>query len=199
MESTVCQLPAVTVSMPPWLRSHSERVGQVAFCLARAAGLGDAAAQTAWIAGYLHDVGKAVMPFRFWTAPRRLTATERLAMMAHPAVGVVYLEECGFTDPELLVPILEHHERMDGSGYPQGLPGSRISTLGRLLGVADAFVAMSEPRPYRPARPTREILAAMRAGAAGGPLDAFWLDALENALESGLIQQEGPVNEAVVR
>lgn len=199
MQETLCRPPRLGLSMPPWLRSHGEQVGKVAFSLARAAGLGDTEAQTAWVAGYLHDIGKLVMPFRFWTAPRQLTATERLAMQAHPAVGVVYLEEQGVTDQALLVAILEHHERMDGSGYPRNLPGSRISPLGRLLAVADAYVAMSEARPYRPARPNVEVLAALRAGVAGGPLDPFWLDILDKAIRQGYLAVEGGcVNAAVL-
>lgn len=169
-------------SMPAWLQRHGDAVGRLAFRLARAAGFGDRESQTAWIAGCLHDVGKALLPFRFWTAPRPLTATERLVVQAHPAVGVAFLEEHGVTDPVLLCAILEHHERMDGSGYPRKLAGPQISPLGRLLAVADAYVAMSEPRPYRAAHSRQEVLAALRAGVAGGPLDAFWLDVLETVV-----------------
>lgn len=165
--------------MPPWLREHSRSVAFIAVRLARRTRLD---IRRAALAAYVHDIGKQVIALQFWQAPRPLTEFERLVVKAHPAVGAVHLAESGITDPVILRAVMEHHERVDGSGYPYGKVGAELSPLGKLLAVADAYVALREARPWRAGMPPDVALRLLREGRAGGALDPFWLEVLEQVV-----------------
>ncbi len=136
---------------------HSERVGLMAAALASALGMKPEEAERIRIAGLLHDVGKIGVPEAVLTKPGRLTEAEFEQMKRHPAIGHRILRDMPSLE-DILPGVLHHHERWDGGGYPNGLAGDDIPYIARLLGVADAFDAMSSTRSYRAAMPRQKVL-----------------------------------------
>ena len=111
----------------------------------------------------LHDVGKIAIPDRILLKPARLTAAERAQMQMHTVLGEQMLDKYEFLHGEGLRVVRSHHERWDGSGYPDGLPGSEVSLGVRIFAVADALDAMTSPRPYRRPRLWNAAVAGDRA------------------------------------
>jgi HD-GYP domain-containing protein (c-di-GMP phosphodiesterase class II) len=116
------------------------------------------------LAGTIHDVGKIAVPAEILSKPGRLSAIEFSIIQAHPTTGFDILAEVDFGSPVAEM-VLQHHERLDGSGYPRGLRGEQISLEARILAVADVVEAMSSHRPYRPALGMEAALAEVRAHA----------------------------------
>lgn len=133
--------------------AHSEEVAVISQTLALAMGLGHQAADIIHVAGHLHDLGKIGVPDDILGKTSALTPEEWLAIRKHPDIGadilapIACLRECGIVDM-----VRAHHERFDGSGYPQGLKGSQIPLGGRIISVADSLSAMLQSRPYRKAK-----------------------------------------------
>ncbi len=137
---------------------HSERVAHVAALLARAAGLDERQAERVHICGLVHDVGKIGVPEAVLTKPGRLTPDEFRLIRLHPEIGHRILKDIPLLE-DILPGVLHHHERWDGKGYPHGLAGEAIPRIARLIGLADAFDAMSSTRAYRAAAPRAAVLA----------------------------------------
>jgi len=132
----------------PYTRGHSNRVGQIARAVAEELDWSKAELELIDWGGMLHDVGKIGIPDAVLKKPGKLTNEEYEMIKSHPLIGANIVKGISFFEP--IVPyILEHHERFDGKGYPQGLAGENISIKGRLLAVADTFDAMTSDRPYR--------------------------------------------------
>jgi putative nucleotidyltransferase with HDIG domain len=122
------------------------------------------------LAATLHDIGKARIPIAVLDKPGRLDPAEDEVMKRHPVIGYDLLKDVSGMTPEILDGVRHHHEYLDGSGYPDGLSGSEISDLVRLLTISDIFAALIEARPYRPPMPrpaAYEVLCGM-----GGKLEA---------------------------
>ncbi len=112
-------------------------------------------------AGLLHDLGKARIPKEILDKPGRLDANEVKLMQRHPEIGATFLTAQGGFDPEVIDVVLHHHERLDGTGYPDRLKGREIADLVRIVSICDVFAALTERRAYRnPATPS-EALAIM--------------------------------------
>jgi HD-GYP domain-containing protein (c-di-GMP phosphodiesterase class II) len=141
---------------------HSVAVCALMVALARQLGQDEDACRTAGIAGLVHDIGKALMPLEVLNKPGKLTADEYATMKLHPARGHGLLREAStpFTEPVLDV-VLHHHERMDGTGYPHGLPGEKISLLARMGAVCDVYDAITSNRPYKAGWDPAESIARM--------------------------------------
>jgi HD-GYP domain-containing protein (c-di-GMP phosphodiesterase class II) len=103
------------------------------------------------MAGLLHELGMFKLPDNFQTANRTLTEAEKRALLAHPLLGYRTLRDLGFP-PNVTLAVLEHHEKEDGTGYPQGLTGDKIATSAKILAVASAYDAQTTSRPFRVAR-----------------------------------------------
>jgi HD-GYP domain-containing protein (c-di-GMP phosphodiesterase class II) len=116
------------------------------------------------LAGLVHDVGKIQVPAEILSKPGRLTDLERALVKQHPVVGARLLDGIEFEWPIQAI-IRQHHERMDGSGYPEGLKGDDILLEARIIAVADTLEAMASHRPYRPAQGIEEAAAEIREGA----------------------------------
>jgi putative nucleotidyltransferase with HDIG domain len=130
----------------------------------------------------LHDLGKAKIPLAILNKPGRLDPEELAVMRTHPGIGYEILREQGDYEPEMLDVVLHHHELLDGSGYPDGLSGSQIGDLVRLITICDIYAALIERRPYKqPMQSSRafEILQDM-----GGKLEAALLRAFTRVAES---------------
>lgn len=144
----------------PYTCGHSERVAITCREIAHQMGLGDEQAEQAYMAGLLHDIGKIGTPEAILRKEGRLQSEERRIMAQHPEIGGRILSGTRKFE-SVREAVIHHHERVDGGGYPDGLKGDAIPPLARIVGLADAFDAMTSNRPYRPMLPlehvTREI------------------------------------------
>ena len=142
---------ALTVeTRDPYTAGHQRRATNLARAIATEIGLSEAQVDGIRMAGVVHDLGKISVPTEVLTKPGRLTKIEFNLVKAHPQVGYDILNRIGFPRPLTQI-VLQHHERMDGSGYPSGLSGEEILLEARILAVADVVEAMSSHRPYRQA------------------------------------------------
>lgn len=150
MEMTI-QALAVTIEMrDPYTAGHQKRVTQLASRIAQEMNLGEEEIVNIRLAGIVHDIGKIYVPVEILTKPGRLNDYEISMIRSHPRFGFDIIKETDLPK-KIGEIILQHHERMDGSGYPAGLSGSEIHLESRILSVADVVEAMSSHRPYRPA------------------------------------------------
>jgi PAS domain S-box-containing protein/putative nucleotidyltransferase with HDIG domain len=143
-------LSKVIEDRDPYTSGHSVGVAGLAEAVAHVMGLSEDELIGIYIAGILHDIGKMAVPVEILVKPGRLTDMEMSLIQIHPQAGYEILQGIDFPWP-VAQATLQHHERMDGSGYPQGLKGDKIILEARILGVADVVDAMTHHRPYRPA------------------------------------------------
>lgn len=136
-------------AVDPYTAGHQRRVAELAAAIARRMGLTEWQTLGIRVAGLLHDVGKLSVPVEILNKPGSLDPYEMNIVRAHCRAGHDILEEIDFPWPVARA-VLQHHERLDGSGYPLGLTGKDISFEARMLGVADVVEAMCSHRPYRP-------------------------------------------------
>ncbi|MEA1970163.1 MAG: response regulator [Thermodesulfobacteriota bacterium] len=134
----------------PYTAGHQRRVTDLARTVAKEMGLSQDLIDGIRMAGAVHDLGKLSVPADILSKPGRISEPEFEIIKTHPQVGYDILKEIEFPWPVAEI-ILQHHERMDGSGYPKGLSGEDILQEARILAVADVVEAMSSHRPYRPA------------------------------------------------
>lgn len=140
---------------------HSERVAMLSKSLALAAGIDETTAQRIYLSGLVHDVGKIGVPEAVLSKAGRLTQQEFESIKQHPVIGPGILR--GIHQMKDLIPgVMHHHERWDGGGYPHGLAGEEIPLFGRVIGLADAFDAMSSNRIYRQALDHPRVLQEIR-------------------------------------
>lgn len=144
-----------------YTQGHSERVGEFAEMIARQLGLGEKQLMTLREAAVLHDVGKIGIEDYILRKPGPLDPEERNKMQEHPMIGVKIVEQVGLA-PEVIEIIRQHHERPDGKGYPYGLTAENICQGAKILGVADAFDAMTSDRPYRKGMPQERAIEILR-------------------------------------
>jgi|GEM_PF-1210589 len=133
----------------PYTAGHERRVGVIAAAIAQEMGLSESMQRGLHVAGDLHDLGKITVPVEILAKPGRLSPSEFELIKMHPEKGYQVLKGIDFPWPVAEV-AYQHHERMDGSGYPRGLKGDDILLEARILAVADVVEAMSSHRPYRP-------------------------------------------------
>ncbi len=132
----------------PDVATHSRRVATYAVRLAAQYGFDDDTIETIRVGALLHDVGKLLVPARILDKPRRPNPREWEQLRIHPVVGMDIAHRAGFDDDVGTI-VLYHHERFDGTGYPEGLEGTAIPFPARLVGVMDTFDAITSQRDYR--------------------------------------------------
>jgi PAS domain S-box-containing protein/putative nucleotidyltransferase with HDIG domain len=135
----------------PYTAGHQRKVAELAGALATELGLEDNVVEGIRLAGNIHDIGKVSIPAEILVRPGELRPLEWEMVKGHPQVGSEIVRDIEFPWPVAEM-ILQHHERLDGSGYPRGLRGEEILLGARIIGVADTVEAMSSHRPYRPAK-----------------------------------------------
>jgi PAS domain S-box-containing protein/putative nucleotidyltransferase with HDIG domain len=150
LQQTVAALASLAEKRDPYTAGHQQRVARLACALAEEMGLPEGQIEGIHVAGTIHDVGKTYVPAEILNKPGELTDTERALIRAHSQVGYEIVKGVEFPWPVAQV-VLQHHERLDGSGYPAGLSGDKIILEARILAVADVVEAMSSHRPFRPA------------------------------------------------
>jgi putative nucleotidyltransferase with HDIG domain len=165
---------------------HSAVVASAAVLLGEALGLPERDLAILRTAGLLHDVGKISIPDRVLRKPARLNKEEWQVMRQHVEFGELIIRGVPSLG-EILEPVMHHHERWDGGGYPRGLAGEAVPLLGRIMIIADAFSAMTLDRPYRRGLSTHEALAQLRAGA-GTQFDPTLAPLFCDAVAAGISQ-----------
>ena len=150
VQGAIQTLAFLAETRDPYTAGHQRRVTELAEALAGTMGVNGERRHLIHAAGTLHDLGKTAVPTEILTKPGRLTPAEFELIRVHPRTGFEILAGIEFPWPVADV-VLQHHERIDGSGYPGGLAGSEIRLEARILAVADVVEAMSSHRPYRPA------------------------------------------------
>jgi len=163
LDSMIGTISKMVEYRDPYTVGHERRVGELAAAIAAEIGLDTHAIEGVRIGGALHDVGKVAAPAEILTKPTRLTAPEFEIIKVHSAVGHDILSGISFPWP-IAEMVWQHHERMDGSGYPRGLKGEQIIVEARILAVADVVEAMSSHRPYRPGLGLEAALAEIERG-----------------------------------
>jgi len=154
----ITQSFAATVELrDPYTAGHQKRVAELASLIAREIGLSEENVQQVYVAGLLHDIGKLSVPSEILSKPGELNEIEFALLKMHPLASYEVIRNIDFSYP-LSRWILEHHERLDGSGYPAGLTGDKISLEAKILAVADVVEAMSSHRPYRASLGMEEAL-----------------------------------------
>jgi len=160
-EGAIDALTAALESRDPYTAGHQRRVTQLACAIADEIGLPKARRMGLRVASILHDIGKIAIPAEILTKPYGVSEVEYSLIKSHPAVAHDILKEIHFPWPVADI-VLQHHERIDGSGYPAGLKGDAILLEARILAVSDAVEALSSHRPYRAARGVDDALEHIR-------------------------------------
>jgi HD-GYP domain-containing protein (c-di-GMP phosphodiesterase class II) len=148
MEVLIQVLESMMAARDPYVVGHQRRVSQIACKIGKETGLSQDRLRNLRIAGTLHDLGKVAIPLDLLAKPGKLTSLEFALIKIHPQVAYNILEPINFPGNIARI-ILQHHERLNGSGYPQGLKGNEILLEARILGVADVIEVMCSHRPYR--------------------------------------------------
>ncbi|MDP3859484.1 MAG: PAS domain S-box protein [Stagnimonas sp.] len=175
MEATVQALANTVEMRDPYTAGHQKRVAGLAVAMARVMGLSAVRIQGLELAASIHDIGKVRVPAEILNKPGALSKIEFQLIQVHAQTGYEILKDVSFPWP-IADMVRQHHERLDGSGYPQGLKAEQILQESKILAVADVVEAMSSHRPYRPARgiePALELILQER----GKTLDAESVDA----------------------
>jgi len=168
--SVLLSLAETIEAKDSYTRGHCQRLAQLGVQVGRRLDLDEGALIVLERAGYLHDIGKIAVPEAILLKPGPLDDEERRVMQRHPVVGA---EICGplRTFRGVIPPIRHHHEKLDGSGYPDGLRGQEISLEARIVGVVDVYDALASDRPYRPALPPASAFEVLQAGVRRGHWD----------------------------
>jgi HD-GYP domain-containing protein (c-di-GMP phosphodiesterase class II) len=163
----VTALAETIAKKDPYTGDHVHRVVNYSVLLGAELGLGRALLQDLWLAATLHDIGKIGVPDRILGKPAPLSREEEEIMKHHPVAGAEIVRHLANT--AVLVGVRNHHERMDGKGYPDGLIGDELPLVARIIAVADTYDAMTTSRPYRAGLPPEQAVAEI-LGAAGSQL-----------------------------
>jgi len=180
LEETVNALAALAEIRDLYTAGHQQRVSRLACAIAERMGLSEEHIQGISMAGLVHDIGKIQIPAEILANPRKLTDLETQMIRTHPQNAYDILCKVDFPWPVADI-VLQHHERLDGSGYPKGITKTQILEQARILAVADVVEAMASDRPYRPAHSLEETLEEI-TGNAGGTYDAEVVHALMTLL-----------------
>jgi HD-GYP domain-containing protein (c-di-GMP phosphodiesterase class II) len=160
---------------------HTRRVATLAVVVGEELGLSPTRLRSLAIGGLLHDIGKLSLPDAILQKPGSLDDHEYEIVKLHPQRGRELLNELGGFDDAIERLVLDHHERLDGSGYPRGLHADDLALETRILAVCDVYDALVSPRVYRPAWPQEEALALLRDDS-GIAFDARCIEALERTV-----------------
>jgi putative nucleotidyltransferase with HDIG domain len=148
LEETITVLAAAAEMRDPYTAGHQQHVADLAVAIARELGLDESRVRVLRFAALVHDVGKIRIPSELLTRPGTLTALERQLVQTHVQVGYDILKTVAFPWP-IAEFVLQHHEHLDGTGYPNKVGGSALHLESRILAVADVVEAISSDRPYR--------------------------------------------------
>jgi putative nucleotidyltransferase with HDIG domain len=175
LEDSVKALGAVLEMKDPYTAGHQKRVSDIACKIAGSMELSHEQITAIRLAGLVHDIGKISVPSEILSKPSKLDELEFALIKRHPSTGFDILKRISFPWPMAKI-VLQHHERLDGSGYPTGLSSDEILIEARIIAVADVVEAMSSHRPHRPALGVATAFAEIGRNR-GALYDAFVVDA----------------------
>jgi putative nucleotidyltransferase with HDIG domain len=161
---TVQAIAATLEKRDPYTAGHQQRVSELATAIATEIGLTEEQIEGVRLGAIIHDIGKIYVPAEILNRPGALSAAEFALVKSHPQVGFDIIKDVQFPWP-IQEMVLQHHERLDGSGYPHGLSGADISLEARILAVADVVESINSHRPYRPSLGMGNALEEIRVGA----------------------------------
>jgi PAS domain S-box-containing protein/putative nucleotidyltransferase with HDIG domain len=185
LSGAVLAIGKIVESRDPYTAGHELRVTELAVAIGAEMGMDGEELEGLRLAGLLHDIGKIAVPAEILSKPGRLSPVEFSLVKQHPQAGYDILAGIDFSEP-VAPTVLQHHERFDGSGYPQGLEGDDILLTAQVLMVADVVEAMASHRPYRPSLGLEAALAEVRDGEGvryAAPVVAACLRAFERGFE----------------
>jgi len=189
--SGIIEAMGITVEKrDPYTAGHQERVASCAIAIAKKMGLSKNKIEGIRLAGLIHDVGKIAVPAEILSKPGKISAHEFGIIRSHAQVGYDILKKIDFPWPISQI-VYQHHERLDGSGYPRGLSGDDILLEARIIAVADVVEAMASHRPYRPALGIEIALKEIRKNR-GQFFDPHVVDVCCELFESGGYQLDHP-------
>ncbi|HLS98296.1 MAG: response regulator [Porticoccaceae bacterium] len=183
LEGTIHTVGMAVEARDPYTAGHQRRVAELSAAIARRMGLDDKRIQGVRLGAMIHDIGKIAVPTDILTKPGRLTDIEYRLVQDHPVTGYRILADVEFPWPVADI-AHQHHERLDGSGYPQGLKGEDICLEARIVAVADVIESMVSHRPYRPALGLDAALAEIRTRR-GERYDPQVVDACLRVIDDG--------------
>jgi len=157
LNNTITTLVSIAEKREPFMAGHQKRVAALSVKIARELNLSNDKIKAIRTAAFIHDIGKINIPLSILSKPGKLTNKEFKMVKTHPRVGYDIVKKIEFNYP-IAIFILQHHERLSGSGYPDGLKNKDITLGAKIIGVADVVEAMSSPRPYRPALGIEKVL-----------------------------------------
>jgi putative nucleotidyltransferase with HDIG domain len=172
----------------PYTNGHSQRVSEFSVAIGRQLGLSPEGIHQLRIGALLHDIGKIGIPDHILSKPGHLTPEEITKIKEHPTIGANIMKNVRLLREELPA-LAEHHEHIDGTGYPNGLAGGQISLFGRIVAVADVFDALTSIRPYRQPMDVEEVLNRMQVDS-GSHFDHDCVQALIKAYMAGEIKTQ---------
>lgn len=181
IEDVVISLARTIDAKDKYTEGHTERVSQYAVFLGERVGLSDRTLETLRIGALIHDLGKIGIDLDILNKPGKLTDDELAQIRLHPALGQQICSPLKALQ-EVADIIRHHHEKLDGSGYPDGLSGDQISLHARIVSIVDIFDALTTERSYRDALPVEEAMRIMKDEAAQGKLDSFLVAEFESML-----------------
>jgi putative nucleotidyltransferase with HDIG domain len=188
LESTVRALAAVTELRDPYTFGHQQRVAQLAMAIAQKLELDETSVELVRLAATVHDIGKIAVPAELLAKPGELDRVEFEMVKRHALAGERILRQSLLQSPVPEV-AAQHHERLDGSGYPLGLSGDGIHFFARIVSVADVFEAIVHHRPYRASLGSAAAMAILRAGS-GTQFDHRVVGACEDVIMDGFLFTE---------
>jgi len=186
--STVRSLAAAIDAKDPYTRGHSERVNRFCTVIAKELGLDEKMQKNVQLCALLHDVGKIGVPISVLRKKEKLTDEDWAYIRRHPVLGAEIISPIRQL-AELAPSIRHHHERYDGTGYPDNLKGEQIPLIGRMLAVADTFDALTSERPYRNGLSDKAALEEIEA-CKGTQLDPMCVEAFLSGYQKGFILKE---------
>lgn len=157
LDSTVHAMAVAVESRDPYTAGHQRRVTELAYAIAATMGLEPNRINGLRMASMIHDLGKISIPTEILTKPTKLTKIEFEIVKTHAEAGYEILKDIAFPWPIARI-VWEHHEKIDGSGYPRHLKGDDLLTESKILTVADVVEAMASHRPYRPSLGLQDAL-----------------------------------------
>jgi len=197
LERTVASLAHTIEKRDPYTAGHQDRVARFSAAIADRLGLDDHRIRGLRLGCQLHDIGKIGIPAEILNKPGRLSPIEMELIRTHPDIGYEIIKDIAFDWPVASI-VRDHHERLDGSGYPRGLRDSEICLEARIVAVADVAEAISSHRPYRPALGLAAAADELRRGRGTG-FDAMVVDAAIELIDEGYaFDGDGALNASAV-
>jgi putative nucleotidyltransferase with HDIG domain len=185
---TIRSLASAIDAKDPYTRGHSDRVSALAVEIGRELGLGAAELHALEYAGILHDIGKIGVPEQVLQKRAQLTAEELAAVRAHPVIGAEIIGGVAFLQAAAPA-IRSHHERWDGTGYPDGLAGEAIPLVARIVNAADTWDACSSDRPYQEKMTVPQVIRIL------GSLRGLQVDPAVHDALVGVVRRRYPTDE----